>query len=127
MMVFPDSDNCFGRIRPPRNLHAMAAQLTVRGWQANVQSSQSSAGECLYLESSDLKLRSEASGGGEHVLDGVIAIDGRRGDLAVAALSDGLQEINVPHHFELYDSSSKDVNSSNRCRSRQAYHGDSRK
>ena len=103
--MFPDSDNCFGRIRPSRNLHALAAQLTMRGWRASVQSSQSRAGERLHLESSALKVRSESSEGGEHVLDGVVDTDGSRGELAIADLSEHLQEMNIPHHFELYDDS----------------------
>jgi hypothetical protein len=103
-LMLPDSDNCFGRIKPRRNLHALAAQLTMRGWQASVQTSQSRAGERLRVESSHLELHSESSEPGEHIFDGVVDTD-RRGESAVAALSDHLQEMNIPHHFELYDES----------------------
>jgi hypothetical protein len=88
-------------------LHALAAQLTLRGWQTRVQTSQSRGGECLHVESSAIELRSESSKRGEHVLDGVVDTDGGRGELAMAALSDHLQEMNIPHHFELYDDSDR--------------------
>lgn len=103
--MLPDSNNCFGRIRSSRNLHALAAQLTLHGWQATVETLQSGDGERLHLKSSHLELCSESSERGEYILDGMADTDGEHGESAIAALSDHLQEMNIPHQFELYDES----------------------
>lgn len=102
--MFPDSDNCYGRIKPGDNLRIVAARLSLRDWHASVEESPGDD-DYLHVESEVFRLRSESTDSGEHILDGVFDTDGKRGESAIAKLSDDLQELGIPHHFELYDES----------------------
>lgn len=101
----PDSENCFGRIKPGENLRIIAARLSLRDWHTSVRESPGT--DQLQIEAEGFKLRSESTGGKEHILDGVFDPDGERGESAIARLSEDLQEMAIPHHFELYDDSGK--------------------
>lgn len=102
--MFPDSDNCFGRIKLAENLRILAVRLRLRDWHATVQQSPRD-GERLYIESEAFRLRSGSNDGGECILEGVFDMDGKRGESAISKLSHELQELRIPHHFELYDES----------------------
>jgi hypothetical protein len=102
--MFPDSENCFGRIKPGDNLRIVAVRLRLRDWKASVEESPDDD-DRLHIESEVFKLRSASTDSEEHILDGVFDVDRKRGESGIAKLSDDLQELGIPHHFELYDDS----------------------
>jgi len=55
------------------------------------------------VESDVVDLSSEPLEGGQHLING--AFDGSRGEADITRLSNDLRELQVPHHFELYDDS----------------------
>lgn len=103
--MLPDTDNCFGRIRPGENLRIIAARLSLRDWRTSVRESPGT--DQLHIEAEGVELRSESTDGKEHILDGMFDPDGERGESAIARLSEDLQDMGIPHHFELYDDSGR--------------------
>lgn len=101
--MFPESKNCFGRIKPTCNLGSLAIQLSNRGWQTRFQASSGLNPECLRVEADVTALQFEPSDGGQYLFNG--AFDGIRGETALSKLSVDLREMQIPHRFELYDDS----------------------
>jgi hypothetical protein len=101
--MFPESNNCFGRIKSACNLGSLAIQLSNRGWRTRFQAASYQGRECLRVESDVIELQFEPSDGGQHLFNG--AFDGTRGENALTELSGDFRELQIPHHFELYDDS----------------------
>ena len=101
--MFPDSHNCFGRIKTGCDLESLATQLSNRGWRTRFQAASSQGPECLRVESDVVELQFEPSDGDQHLFNG--AFDGSLGEDALAKLSSDFRELQIPHRFELYDDS----------------------
>lgn len=101
--MFPDSNNCFGRIKSACNLGSLAIQLSNRGWRTRFQAASCLGRECLRVQSDAIELQFVPSEGDQHLFNG--AVDGARGENALAKLSSDLRELQIPHRFELYDDS----------------------
>ena len=101
--MFPDSNNCFGRIKPACNLGSLAIQLSNRGWRTRFQAASYPRCECLRVESDVIELQFVPSDGDQHQFNG--AFDGTRGENALTKLSSDFRELQIPHRFELYDDS----------------------
>lgn len=101
--MFPDSDNCYGRIKVACNLGSLAIQLSNCGWRTRFQAASYLVRECLRVESDVMALQFEPTDGGQHLFSG--AFDGGRGEYALTKLSSDLREMQIPHRFELYDDS----------------------
>ena len=101
--MFPDSNNCFGRINTACDLGSLAIQLSNRGWRTRFQGASTQGRECLCVESDAMELRFEPSDGDQHLFNG--AFDGSRGENALTKLSSDFRDLQIPHCFELYDDS----------------------
>ncbi|MBC8872510.1 MAG: hypothetical protein H8E44_24010 [Planctomycetes bacterium] len=101
--MFPESNNCYGRIKPACNLGSLAIQLSNRGWQTRFQAASCLSRESLRVEADSIELRFEPTDGGQHLFNG--AFDGNRGEFALTKLSSDFRDLQIPHRFELYNDS----------------------
>lgn len=99
--MFPDSNNCYGRIKAARNLETLATELSNRGWRTRFQAASPQGRECLRVESDVMEIQFEPSDGGQYLFNG--AFDGTRGEDTLTKLSSDLRELQIPHRFELYN------------------------